>query len=66
MPRTHECAISDCNKTVPRTMLMCKQHWYMVPKELRDQVWHTYRTAGVLSDEYWEAREAAIHSVESR
>lgn len=64
MSRTNFCAVSDCDKTIPRSMLMCRSHWFSVPKVLRDQVWDTYHRNGVLSDKYWDAREAAIHSVE--
>jgi hypothetical protein len=60
----HKCAISDCSRKIARTMLMCKPHWAQVPKPLQNRVWTTYRFNGVLSEEYWEAREAAIHSVE--
>lgn len=48
-------------------MLMCKPHWFQVPRELRDRVWSTYRAYrsddGSLLD-YVEARDAAIHAVE--
>lgn len=62
--RKYVCAISDCEKVIPRTRLMCKRHWFQVPISLRNAVWDTYRRCGVLSEEYWEAREAAIHAVE--
>jgi hypothetical protein len=26
-------------------MFMCKRHWFMVPKTLRDEVWLHYRPA---------------------
>jgi hypothetical protein len=61
---TKTCPISDCNKGIPRTRLMCKPHWYRVPKEIRDRVWDTYRNDGVFSEAYMEARDAAIHAVE--
>lgn len=51
---------------------MCRRHWYMVPKELRDRVWATARR--MWKDEFdddatqaWgEARDAAIAAVEQR
>jgi hypothetical protein len=24
-------------------MHMCKRHWFMLPKRLRDEIWRTYR-----------------------
>lgn len=43
---------------------MCKVHWYMVPKGLRDELWSAYRTQGVLSEEYGEARDKCIAAAE--
>ena len=43
---------------------MCRAHWYKVPKELRDAVWKAYNGPGVLSEEYGEARSAAIAAAE--
>lgn len=63
---TRECPIDGCGNRHSRSKLMCKEHWYKVPKELRDQVWSTYRNDGVFSEEYMEARDAAIGAVEER
>ena len=40
---THTCHAYGCDKTVPPAMFMCKRHWFMVPKPLRDAIWATYR-----------------------
>lgn len=37
------CEADNCEKQVPTNMLMCKRHWFMVPKDLRDRVWAGYR-----------------------
>lgn len=42
---------------------MCGWHWKRVPEELRKRVWRTFKHDGVLSEEYQEARDAAIESV---
>jgi hypothetical protein len=60
-----ECPIDGCTERHARTKLMCRDHWYMVPKELRDAVWKAYRGAGVFSEEYAEARDAAIAAAET-
>jgi hypothetical protein len=51
-------------------MLMCRRHWFMVPKNLRDRVWATYRP-GQCDDkqpsEAWHlAADAAIRHVAAR
>ena len=39
----HLCHATDCIAPVPPKYLMCSEHWYMVPKHLRDAVWAAYR-----------------------
>ena len=41
--KTHPCFATGCHIHVPTTLLMCRRHWYMVPKPLRDAIWQTYR-----------------------
>ncbi len=41
---SHTCPAAGCTKTIPSHMVACKAHWFKVPKELRDQIWATYRT----------------------
>jgi hypothetical protein len=36
---SHECPAMGCTRAVSLSMLMCRPHWYMVPKPLRDAVW---------------------------
>lgn len=43
---------------------MCLHHWRTVPAPLRSEVWRTYRDLGILSDEYHDARDAAIAAAE--
>lgn len=63
----HVCHAKKCTTPVPPKMLMCKQHWYMVPKALRDRVWATYRKGQEIdklpSYEYLDAANAAVRSV---
>lgn len=40
---THPCEVGVCDREVPRGMLMCRPHWYMVPKETRAEVWKWWR-----------------------
>ncbi|MBL8644016.1 MAG: hypothetical protein JNK21_08775 [Rhodospirillaceae bacterium] len=41
--RGHTCHWPGCERQVPPAMWGCKQHWFALPKALRDEVWRTYR-----------------------
>lgn len=36
---TQGCPIDGCTKSRGDGKLMCKSHWYKVPKDIRDRVW---------------------------
>lgn len=38
----HTCHALECSTPVPPARLMCKRHWFQVPRALRDDVWETY------------------------
>jgi hypothetical protein len=43
---------------------MCRLHWYMVPKELRDQVWASWQSGeGAFSSAHRKAVNAAVDAV---
>ena len=37
------CAVASCGERVRPGQLMCKPHWFSLPKALRDDVWRTWR-----------------------
>lgn len=39
------CAAPKCSAIVEPGKLMCKGHWFSLPKPLRDDVWRTWRAA---------------------
>jgi hypothetical protein len=39
---THKCPAPPCNRQVDRSRLACRNHWYAIPKHLRDQIWDAY------------------------
>lgn len=39
----HTCHWTDCQREVPPAMWGCRQHWFTLPKSLRDRIWATYR-----------------------
>lgn len=58
------CPIPGCGDQIDPSRLMCRRHWYMVPKEMRDQVWATWRSGqGAYSREHRDAVHGAIASV---
>ena len=63
----HHCHARGCKVHVPPEMLMCKRHWYMVPKAIRDRVWATYRPGQCedmqFSQAWSDAVDAAIQAV---
>lgn len=53
--------VPGCRVRIDPSRLMCRSHWYLVPKQLRDQVWATWRSGeGALSPEHQEAVRLAI------
>lgn len=63
----HTCHAFKCESWVPPKMFMCKKHWYMVPKALRNLVWRFYEPGQEirmdLSPEYLETVAEAIRVV---
>ena len=68
----NRCPIDGCPRERKSKQLMCRSHWYKVPKELRDKVWRTAEAmwadeSDLPSGTYtaWsEARSEAIAAVE--
>jgi hypothetical protein len=63
----HVCHADGCERPVPPKMLMCIQHWRMVPKDLQRRVWDTYVPGQEVrknpTSEYMEAQRAAVDAV---
>lgn len=41
--RGHTCHWAGCGAQVKPAMWGCKEHWFRLPKRLRDRIWHAYR-----------------------
>ncbi|WP_218578852.1 hypothetical protein [Vineibacter terrae] len=41
--RQHHCHWPGCTRQVPPAMWGCREHWYRLPKPLRDRIWRAYR-----------------------
>jgi len=58
------CPISGCGDQIDPSRLMCRRHWYMVPKETRDEVWATWRSGhGAYSRGHRNAVRRAVAAV---
>jgi hypothetical protein len=64
---TGRCPIPGCGDLIDMSRLMCRVHWYQVPKHLRDQVWATWQS-GQRTDslERQEAVRTAIATCQER
>lgn len=67
---SHKCAIDDCDKQTAIHLLMCRKHWYQVPRKKQQEVVRTYspgqETRGRASAAYIAAAKAAIAAVENK
>ena len=64
---THECPATGCASEIRYEMLMCRSHWYMVPKAIRTAVWNAWQDgAGAGSTQHAAAVNAAIRSVNEK
>jgi len=63
----HLCHARGCKTPVPPKMFMCKMHWYMIPKYMRDMVWEEYVPGQEVrkdpTEEYLEVTRIAIEAV---
>lgn len=63
----HTCHALNCGQHVPPRMHMCKRHWFMVPKPLRDGLWDAYRPGQERrmdpSPKYLLAAARCVHAV---
>jgi hypothetical protein len=66
----HTCHAIACERYVPPTMLMCREHWWKVPAALRIRVWDTYRDGQCNTFDptsaYCQAAKAAVIAVAER
>lgn len=61
--RNHTCHWPGCTRQVPPAMWGCRQHWFMLPKSMRDAIWLAYRPGQEIdmnpSSAYLEAAKQA-------
>jgi hypothetical protein len=47
--KNHYCHWPNCDKLVPPAMWGCKKHWFMLPKEIRDEIWRCFQPGQEIS-----------------
>lgn len=66
----HHCHASGCKVSTRPEMFMCRKHWYMLPKRMRDRIWAAYRHGQCddwkISHEYAEAAREAVRHLAQR
>lgn len=61
---SHHCHAPGCHLPTAPKLFMCKAHWYMLPKAMRDAIWSAYQKGQEQkrvrpTPEYFEAARAA-------
>lgn len=63
----HHCHAHKCFRDIPPKLLMCRQHWKMVPRNIQTLVWKHYRPGQEVdkqpSHEYLKAQQLAVAAV---
>ncbi len=67
MTTPHNCPAMGCTRRVGARQLMCRPHWFMVPKPLRDAVWDAWAGGlGAGSPAHRDAIRAAVDAVNDK
>lgn len=61
---SHSCHATGCDKHIKPEMFMCKFHWFLLPKILRNKIWASYRPGQCddwnISKEYADAAKECL------
>lgn len=38
----HKCAAIDCSEQIDNSMLMCRDHWFLLPYAMRNKIYYLY------------------------
>jgi hypothetical protein len=56
LPTPGQCPMPGCGDLIDSKRLMCRRDWNLLPRQLRDQVWVTWRSGhGAASREHQQA-----------
>jgi hypothetical protein len=57
------CPWPSCRKPIRPAYLMCRTHWYLLPADIRERIWATYRRGQTIltaPPEYLDALRDAL------
>lgn len=60
----HRCPAPGCTMPVASSQYACREHWYALPKPLRDALWSAYNKHGAGSAPHVAAREACDRALQ--
>lgn len=58
------CRIANCTTKHHPNLFVCKTHWYILTKEMRDTLWDLYRKKGPQTVAYLEHAMACVEFLE--
>jgi hypothetical protein len=65
----HHCHWPGCSRKVPPAVWGCREHWYMLPADLRRRIWNSFNPGQEItktpSREYVEAAQAVQAWIEA-
>lgn len=62
-----QCNTPGCGKQIPTRFMLCGQHWFQVPAEIREAAWDAWadwRTGQIGLRELWAIQARALVTVE--
>jgi hypothetical protein len=60
-PQPRWCPVPGCGDPIDTTRLMCRRDWNLLPRQLRDQVWATWRSGQGTAD--LEHQQAVLQAI---
>lgn len=60
----HLCEVEGCGEKINRNLLMCRRHWFKVPRHIRARVFVEYRKG--FSKKYFEVVKEATAFAEGK
>lgn len=61
---THTCPAPGCAREVSDDLLACREHWYALPKPMRDALWRAYNDHGRGSPAHTAAVSSCLTALE--
>ena len=66
----HTCHATSCEVKTSPEMFMCRKHWFMLPKVMRNKIYSTYRVGQcddwAISKEYSEVAKECVRFIAAK